>query len=108
MRVILDEPAKFQEMADAELEQLKPLAVRAMRDMLTGEREPNATVAKLISTALYFGVSGTMARKFGRTEYHAHQPPPEPPPPPPSIEEAAAAREADWLAYKQRKEADGA
>lgn len=112
MQLILDNPEKFQEMADAELEQLKPLAVRAMRDMLTGERKPNATVAKLISTALYFGVSGTMARKFGRTEYHAHKPLPEappPPPPPPSLEELAATREADWLSYKsQQQEADGA
>lgn len=106
MRVILDKPDEFQEMADAELEQLKPLAVRAMRDMLTGEREPNATVAKLISTALYFGVSGTMARKFGRTEYHAHKPPPEelpPPPPPPSIAEATAATNAEWQSFKNQQ-----
>lgn len=104
MQLILDEPAKFQEMADAELEQLKPLAIRAMRDMLTGEREPNATIVKLISTALYFGVSGTMARKFGRAEYTAHKPLPEPvtPTPPPSIEEIAAAREAAWRSFKNQ------
>jgi hypothetical protein len=107
LQAILDNPARYQELSDANLDRMRPLADQVIEDALLGNLDPKKAKYQLDAarTLQYFATAGTMGRKFARGSYEAHKPPPpepEAPPPPPSIEEVAEDRSLSWRSYKSK------
>jgi hypothetical protein len=107
LNAILDNPAQFQEMSDANLDRMRPLADQVLEDALLGNLDPKKAKYQLDAarTLQYFATAGTMGRKFARGSYEAHKPPPpepEAPPPPPSIEDTVEERKNSWRQFKSK------